>query len=341
MDLTPTHPGLQYEQVDVPRTGPPTLFVVVDTEEEFDWSAPFNRASTGVTAIRQLEGFQPLLDRFGIRPTYVIDYPVASKPESYPVLKHLVESGRCAIGAHLHPWVTPPFSEEVTRANSFSCNLGAALEEAKMRTLVTAIEDHVGIQPRIYKAGRYGFGETTIGVLQRLDFRIDVSVNPLMNYSAESGPNFEAFDARPFFFGGTPRLLEVPCTYGFAGALRRFGLGLHGLAETPFMRRLRAAGILNRTGMLNKIMLSPEMSTFEEMRDLTYALVADGVRTFSMTFHSPSVEAGHTPYVRTAADLRAFLMRIESFCDFFLGKLGGVASTLEEFRTATLAKVAA
>jgi hypothetical protein len=341
MDLTPTHPGLKYEPIDQPRSAPLSLFVVVDTEEEFDWGQPFNRASTGVTAIRELERFQPLLDRFGIRPLYVIDYPVATKPESYPVLKSLVESGRCAIGAHLHPWMTPPFTEEVTRANSFACNLGAELEEAKMRNLVTAIEDNVGVRPRTYKAGRYGFGETTIGVLQRLNFAIDVSVNPLMNYSSEHGPNFEAFDARPFVFGGAPKLLEVPCTCGFSGLLRSVGLGLHSLAETPAMRKLRAAGILNRTGMLNKIMLSPEMSTYDEMCALTEALAADGLRTFSMTFHSPSVQAGHTPYVRTAADLRAFLMRIEKFCEFFLGKLGGVAATLDEYHAATFQQVAA
>jgi len=31
--------------------GKPLLQVVVDTEEEFDWAAPFNRASTAVTSI--------------------------------------------------------------------------------------------------------------------------------------------------------------------------------------------------------------------------------------------------------------------------------------------------
>jgi hypothetical protein len=51
-----------------------------------------------------------------------------------------------------------------------------------------------------------------------------------------------------------------------------------------------------------------------------------------MTFHSPSAEAGHTPYVRTDADLEAFLARIEGYLDYFFGTLGGRSTTVEQFR---------
>jgi hypothetical protein len=96
---------------------------------------------------------------------------------------------------------------------------------------------------------------------------------------------------------------------------------------------VRLPGILSRSGALNKIMLSPETSTLAEMQAVTRALMADGVRTFSLTLHSPSVEPGHTEYVRTAADLRAFLDRIAAYCDFFFGTLGGVPATLDGIST--------
>jgi hypothetical protein len=73
---------------------------------------------------------------------------------------------------------------------------------------------------------------------------------------------------------------------------------------------------------------------------MTQALMADGIRTFSLTFHSPSVEPGHTPYVRTAGDLERFMTTIESYCEFFFGSLGGVPSTIQQFR-ASLNGVAA
>jgi hypothetical protein len=334
--LTPADPELAFEPVSMSPADRPMLFMVVDTEEEFNWDAPFSRASTGVRAIAPLEGLHGVIDRFKIRPTYVIDYPVATKPEAFEVIRGFVESGRGQVGAHLHPWVTPPFTEEVNGVNSFACNLEPALEEAKLRNLADAIEEHVGLRPRSYKAGRYGLGRSTVQILQRLGFDIDVSINPLMDYRAASGPSFEAFDARPFFFGTTRRLLEVPCTLGFAGFARRFGLPLHRASGRGLLRQLKATGILSRSGALNKIMLSPETSTLDEMKAVTRALIADGVRTFTVTFHSPSVDPGHTPYVRTQADLQQFLARIESYCEYFLGSLGGVPGTIETFRSSLL-----
>ena len=332
MNLTPAHPALRATAVVRPQTAAPLLFVVVDTEEEFDWHAPFDRANTSVKAIRSLLDLQNVLDRFRIHPTYVIDYPVATKREASDVIRELVESGRGDVGAHLHPWVTPPFSETVNRANSYACNLGEQLEEAKLRVLTESIETHVGVRPRIYKAGRYGFGTSTVSVLERLDYHCDVSVNPLMDFSSDSGPNFEAFTNTPFFFGTSRRLLEVPCTHGFAGFARSIGRSLHRASQTSLLRAVRFTGVLRRAGALNKVMLSPETSTLDEMKAVTRSLLADGARTFTVTFHSPSAEPGHTPYVRTAADLRAFIARLESFFDYFLGSLGGQPGTIEAFR---------
>jgi hypothetical protein len=114
------------------------------------------------------------------------------------------------------------------------------------------------------------------------------------------------------------------------------GRSLHRVSEASLFRALRFTGILRRTGALNKIMLSPETSSLDEMKAVTRSLLADGVRTFTVTFHSPSVEPGHTPYVRTAADLRAFVGRLESFFDYFLGPLGGQPGTIEAFRQSAL-----
>jgi hypothetical protein len=89
-------------------------------------------------------------------------------------------------------------------------------------------------------------------------------------------------------------------------------------------------GVMSRLGVVNRIMLSPEGSTLDEMKALTRSLLRRGVRTFSLTMHSPSVEPGCTPYVRDQAQLGQFLDRIAAYCDFFLGELGGVPSTPQD-----------
>jgi hypothetical protein len=118
------------------------------------------------------------------------------------------------VGSHLHPWVNPPYTEALTTANSFASNLGQDLERAKLTALTDAVEQQVGIRPRIYKAGRYGFGPSRCACSRNSITRFDVSVNPYKDYSGQRGPNFERFDPRPFWFGNDGALLEVPCTSG-------------------------------------------------------------------------------------------------------------------------------
>jgi hypothetical protein len=306
---------------------PPRLFVIVDTEEEFDWSAPFSRSAVGVTAIDEVGRLQSTLAPYRLRPTYVIDYPVASTRSSAGRLAALARAGDCEIGAHLHPWVNPPFDEPLGPRTSYACNLGADLEAEKLARLTAAIEEHLGIRARVYKAGRYGFGPTTARTLERLGFDVDVSVNPHMDLSGDGGPSFRAFDERPGFFGDSRQLLEVPCTTGFVGTARRIGPALHPLASAAWLQPVRAVGILARSGLLNRVMLSPEGNTLAEMEALTRVLYADGARVFCLTMHSPSFKPGCTPYVRTEADRDAFLTTIDRFCDFFINGLGGVPGT--------------
>ena len=96
-------------EVDVDR---PQLFVLVDTEEEFDWSAPFSRENVRVTAIQEVDRLQHTLRPYGLRPTYVVDYPVAASRSSSARLAEIASRGECQIGAHLHPWVTPPLDRK-------------------------------------------------------------------------------------------------------------------------------------------------------------------------------------------------------------------------------------
>jgi hypothetical protein len=334
LERTPASRELTRSSRNRVQLGPkttPLLFVIVDTEEEFDWNAPFSRANTSVRAIRRIDRLQDVLAARGVVPTYVVDFPIASQADGFGPLKAFADAGAARIGAHLHPWVTPPFDEEVNGRNSFGCALGQALEAAKIQTLTTQIADAFGRSPVVYKAGRYGFGPTTAASLEALGFAVDVSVNPRMNYVSQGGPSFDAFDTTPFMFGDQRRLLEIPCTTDYTGAAGSLAPALHRLVSRPALARTRLTGIMSRLHVVNKIMLSPEGSTLAEMKALSRSLFRRGVRTFSLTMHSPSVEPGCTPYVRNTADLGEFLDRVAGYCDFFLGELGGAASTPEDF----------
>jgi hypothetical protein len=310
-----------FRRVQIPVSEAPRLHVVIDTEEEFDWHAPFARENTRVRAMRHVDRIQRIFDRFGIVPTYASDYPVVTQPEGAEPLAQIAAAGRCEIGAHLHPWVNPPFDEPLLPENSFTGNLHPELQAAKIGVLSDAIWSAFGIRPRLFKAGRYGLGRATVGILDEKGFEIDASVCPRFDFSAESGPSFAAMDSSPYLL--TSRLIEIPCTVDYLGWSGRLRPQIHRLISRPWLERARAVGLAARAGVTNRIMVSPEGSTFEEMRDLTLALINRGLRIITLSFHSPSVDVGHTPYVRTRQDLQRFLRTVEQYCEFFLTTAGG------------------
>lgn len=313
--------------IDWPADQPPLLVVVIDTEAEFDWERQPTRRARGVASVKCQEQTQRIFERYGVRPTLVLDYPVSSSPEGYEFVRDLHRSGACEIGAHLQPWDNPPLIEQPTDENSYPGNLPCELEREKLARLTDTIEKNVGARPRIYKAGRYGVGGRTAGILAGLGYEIDLSVVPGTDLSGKSGPNFLHCQARPYWFGNDPALLEIPLSVGYTGVLARSVRAAHFLTLNERLTALHIPGILARLGLVERITLTPEGVSFAEQQRLTRALLGRGHRVFSLTYHSPSLAPGNTPYVRSAADLRSFLSTIEQYLGFFIDEIGGRAAT--------------
>jgi hypothetical protein len=285
-----------------PQDQAPRFLVTVDTEEEFDWAAPLAREGHGLAAIPALGEFQRFCEQFGVAPVFLVDYPVATAPATAAALGEAVAAGRAEIGIHLHPWVNPPFAEEVGPFNSFAGNLPPELEREKFRRLREAIAAHLGVAPLIYRAGRYGVGPNSAAMLREAGIAIDSSVRPLFDYAAEGGPDFRRHPQRPYWLDHDGGLAELPVTTVYTGLLRRLGRRLH-----PRLGRIpHLTGAFARTGLLERIPLTPEgITAAEAIRAIDTAL-ADGLPLLVFLFHSPSLAPGHTPYVRDAADLAAF-----------------------------------
>jgi hypothetical protein len=92
-----------------------------------------------------------------------------------------------------------------------------------------------------------------------------------------------------------------------------------------------------RLGLIERIRLTPEGIDIDEAKRLVRQMIADRHRVFVLTYHSPSLEPGSTPYVRTAADLMHFLAWLEEFYDFFTTEIGGRCVSWRDVRDALLA----
>ncbi len=319
-----------------------SLLVSVDTEEEFNWSAPVSPANRYVTHMRHLSRLQEVFDAAGARPTYLVDYPIASSETSVEALTPVLKRGACEIGAHVHPWVNPPFDEEICPRNTFLGNLPPALQRAKVEELTLAIRAAFGVAPTSFKAGRYGLDFGLTPVLQELGYTVDSSVLAYYSFKDEEGPDFGRFGPEPFLLRpplapallGAESPLEIPCTAGFNRRAFRFWAGVHRRLSRAPWRLLRPVGVLWRLGVLRKVVLSPEGFELDDLRALMRRVAErspDAV--LNVTLHSPSVVPGNTPYVRDEEDLRKFLATLRGVLAFAVNDLGARPLTLGEYRS--------
>ena len=285
--------------------------IFCDTEEEFDWGKPRSRDNRSTTHMAAMPDLQERFLRRGVKCVHLVDHPIATDPASVAMLREWLERGEISVGTQLHPWVNPPHDEEVNTFNSFVGNLPMELERAKIENLTETIASAFGRRPIVYRAGRYGVGPNTARLLGDLGYAADVSVRALHDYSDEGGPDFTR--VKPFPFRVGDGLVELPLSAAYIGPLRGRGRSIYGAAG----RVPRGRGILFRTGLLNRAALTPEGVPLGEALAAARALLDDGVRWFSLSFHSPSVEPGHTPFVRTAEDLRTFHAWWDGMFDFF------------------------
>ena len=277
------------------------FLLTVDTEEEFDWTKPLAREEHTVLTVARLAKFQEFCEGQGVVPVYLVDYPIATSSAAVEILRPAIAVGKAEIGVQLHPWVSPPHDEEVNQHNSFAGNLPAALEQAKFRKLRDAIAAHFGAAPLIYRAGRYGVGPNTADILSSGGIAIDSSVRSCFDYSSQGGPNFREFPLRPYWLNRSKGLMELPLTTVYWGVLRQIG----GWLYPQLWRVPRLRGLLAYVGLLERIPLTPEGVTVEEaVRGIDIAIDQE-LPVLVLSFHSPSLAPGYTPYVRSEDDLDA------------------------------------
>ena len=298
------------------------LIVTIDTEED-NWGR-YSATDNPVENIEKIVPLQKMFDEYGVRPTYLVTYPVATNPRSVAILKRILEEGKCEIGTHCHPWNTPPFEEEINERNSMLCNLPEELVTKKLTTLHQAIFTNFDIVPVSFRSGRWGFSSAVARSLLALGYKVDTSVSPFVDWREYLGPDYRDFPLHPYRFNpddiATPcdngSLLQVPATVGFLQGNFRRCQEITKAVETNLGKKLHLKGLLYRAGMINKVWLSPEHSDAKTMIKLAEQVKAQECSVLNMSFHSTTLKAGLSPFFYTQKDEKDFLNRIETFLKY-------------------------
>jgi hypothetical protein len=318
------------------------LVIGIDTEGDNQWDVRARERQT-FENIYALAHLHDLFARCGVRPTYVITYPVATDPRSGDVLRALLSRGDCEIGAHHHAWETPPCAPEDVRRHPYALQLPSGQFAQQLESLSEAIAKLAGARPVTYRSGRFGLGASHVSALERAGYLVDSSVAPLFYETHKGGPDFVGAPRRPYFLSydsavesGNSDVLEVPIS---AGLNRRWPAAVERLyARAPWPYTTKR--ILRKLGIARMLWLRPSYSSLDDMRSLARQIADAGEPVLSLVFHSSEAIVGGSPYNRTQPQLDAFLERLEAFLTFATRDLSAVPVTFAEFRTRFLAQAA-
>ncbi|MGE0080664.1 MAG: hypothetical protein AB7U81_05150 [Thiohalomonadaceae bacterium] len=288
------------------------LVITIDTEED-NW-LPFNRHISTRNA-REIGRLHDLFVSEGVIPTYLVTWPMANDDYLVDTLADERLKGRCEIGAHCHPWTTPPVNEAHHPPNSMLCNLERELVAEKLHRLHNLLSQRFNAPPRTFRAGRWGFGVHVADVLRSLGYRVDTSVTAYTDWSSQHGPDYSLVGpqayrfAPPNLYEASPSgtLIELPASVGFLrGEFGRRARVEKFLRTRPW-RRLRLIGLLKRLSLHQRATLSPECATTSEMTSLIDAMQMRGYEYANLFFHSPTLVPGLTPFLTTTRDRDNFL----------------------------------
>jgi peptidoglycan/xylan/chitin deacetylase (PgdA/CDA1 family) len=312
----------------------PALLVGIDTEGDNQWSVAARRHQT-FDNIYALERLHDFFSRLGVRPTYVVTYPVARDPRSADVLRRMIARGNCEIGAHHHAWETPPCEPADVERHPYALSLPIAQFDAQLRSLTDAIRDATGTAPVSYRSGRFGFSAAHVSSLEHLGYLVESSVAPLFYETHKAGPDFVGAPLSPYFLSyddpvrpGSSSLLELPLSAALNRTLPGWLERRYGRAPWPYTtkRLIRLAGIARVRW------LRPSYSSAEDMIALARQIVGRSVPLLNLLFHSSEAIVGGSPYNRTDGDLTAFFERLERVLTFAMKDLGARPMTFAEFR---------
>jgi hypothetical protein len=252
------------------------------------------------------ERLHPLFRRFGATPTYLLSPELLGDAAC---VERLASLEGCELGTHLHGELAAPdaFEPEVTSA--LQRDYPPEVERAKLAWLTGAFRRAFGRAPKSFRAGRFGIGAATLGILQDLGYAVDSSVTPFVDWSEVApGLSFAGAPTQPYYpdthqpaRAGACLVLEVPVTIRPAA-----------LARVPIVgRRLEARWLRPTKSAACELIAIARASIDEAHRARPGAAVV-----LNAMFHNVEVVAAASPYAADDASARRIVERLAALLDF-------------------------
>lgn len=251
---------------------------------------------------------QPLFAHFGAKPTYLLSPEVMRDDASVALFRSLASG--VELGTHLHGELAEPDAFEPEVTSVFQRDYAPDVERAKLTYTTDLFIRAFDHQPQSFRAGRFGVGPASIGILEDLGYAVESSVTPHMDWTSSGAPGlaFEDAPTQPYHPDardpgreGDARILEVPVT------IRR--------------RLCNAIPFVGRH--LEPAWLRPTRGTAEALVKVAADEIVDARRRapgrpviLNAMFHNVEVVPSTSPYARTEAEAHGILARLGALLAF-------------------------
>lgn len=209
-----------------PNNPRPAFVVTIDTEGDNQWA---RGAVIETKNARFLPRFQALCEKYGVRPTWLTNWEMATAPEYQEFAKDVLARDTGEIGMHLHSWNSPPeipLTDDDYKYHPYLIEFPEHLIREKVKVMTDTLENVFGTKMVSHRAGRFSFNEIYARILVEHGYLIDGSVTPNVSWKAypgnpkgNGGTDFSKFPENAYFIDlndisrpGNSPLLEIPVT---------------------------------------------------------------------------------------------------------------------------------
>jgi hypothetical protein len=258
------------------------------------------------------ERLHPLFQSYGAKPTYLLSPELLRETSC---LERLASLEGCELGTHLHGELADPGAFEPDVTAVLQRDYPEHVERAKLTWLTEAFDSAFGRRPASFRAGRFGLGEHTVGILEELGYAVESSVTPHVDWSHLSpGLTYVGAPTQPYHPDprnparpGTSRLLEVPIT-----------IRARALSRAPFLGKY-----------VEPRWLRPTRTAAEDLVAIVREVLSEGARNapgpgagagrpivLNAMLHNVEVVAGASPYAATEEAGQAIVGRLGALLEF-------------------------
>lgn len=297
-----------------------SFLITIDTECDNQWDEEIRHGTENAQFIPR---FQDICEKYGMKPTYLVDYEMANDDFLVDYLSGKAKRGLCEVGMHLHSWNTPPYDEiDGHNTKSYLIEHSIDIMEKKIASITELIEQRFGISPVSHRAGRWAIDENYIRLLAQYGYKVDCTFTPGVNWSKEigdkiGGTNYIRDYKELLNIIDQYAMIEVPATIH---KLRVFDRNVRGI--TPIAKEIVKY-------MIGKnIWIRPSLCKKNEIMKLLSAYSADDYFEFMM--HSSEFMPGGSPYFPDEKAIEELFINLD---EIFLNAraLGFNGATLAEY----------